>query len=131
MIPAGTVLPISLYCPPMKVHMITLGLHQTDPEPMIATIQMLDGSNLIIQNVVIPKTYVRRQSMLHWLVDTCIGEGNDGNGNIVSVTLDPELVTWSMKNLTMVALPVSAKGLLTLSSGQIGQISVLFPLCKD
>lgn len=78
-------IPISIYCPAMKVYRVKRGVWRTAVEPMTATIAFPDG-DLVIENVVIPETDVHLEQLLplRFMVDACVGDSGD---------VDPRLVT--------------------------------------
>src|SRR5882724_9126304 len=97
---------VSLYCPPMKVNYVSGTLRQASAEPMAATISLPDGSTLTM-TVTIPATIVRRQGMLRWLVDACVGKGQQ-DGWELTTELPQEPVVFSLSGFCMVAKAIQA-----------------------
>ena len=120
---------LSIYCPSMPVHSVNRKLRRTAAEPMVATITFEDGSTLAINPVTIPETDVHRLGLLHWQVDACIGSGNDGANNFISVSLPVEPVLFNLQDFTMVAQAIVADVLLLLANGVSWTGTVTFPDC--
>lgn len=114
----------------MKVRRVGLGLRRTAVEPMTCDIQFADHTGLLIRNVNIPETDVHRQYLFHWLVDACVGSGQDEGGNRVEVRLPAEPVVLDLTDLCMVAKEITAPVTVTLADGSVGLGSVVFPDCR-
>lgn len=119
---------LSLYCPPMKIEAVGFGTKRTVAEPMTATITKPDGSTLIIENVVIPPTDVKRKGFLSWEVDACQGSGGNADASIV-VFLPVEPVNWSFWPPGIVARKIDCKGKLVLD-GVTYSLTCTFPDCR-
>ena len=120
---------ISLYCPPMKVSLISGKLRRTDAEPMVAAIfDDLGGQMVAIDNVVIPETYVRRVGWnpLNWMVDACVGKDEDG---LIAVGLPVEPVRVYPLRGYSIAQQIEAPVSLWFQ-GKNYWGSVIFPDCK-
>jgi hypothetical protein len=118
---------ISIYCPPMPIHGAGIGKKITAAEPMVATITFNDGSTLVIQNVIIPPTPVKRTRLGQWLVAECDGEGIDADGNRIVISLPEEIVEF--KNGVLTALAIPETGYLSLADGTLGVINDIEPDC--
>lgn len=112
----------------MPIYAVDSRTRRTAVEDMRCTIQ-LKGETIVIPRVSIPATLVHKLGFLRWQVDPCVGYGNSG-GNTLEVQLPPELVTWSLRHMTMVAREIVALGTLVLASGDVGKVVVTFPDCK-
>ena len=117
---------VTLYCPPMQIFKTAdRNVRMTAQEDMVCTIVMPDGTKVVIPKVTIPPTLVRKQGFLNWLVDACVGAGNDGVNSCLTY-LPPEPTTFSLFGFTMIARKIEAPttikiGALTFSG------SVTFP----
>ena len=117
----------------MNIHHVRLNLKLTDPEPMVATITFDDGTELVINQVVIPPTPVRRTHLLqnpfHWTVDACVGKGDDGHGNSLVVDLAVEQCDFVPSEGTVCALPMPYVCTLTLADGRVAKGTLIPPNC--
>jgi hypothetical protein len=120
---------LSLYCPPMPINKVSRGFRRTVAEPMKATITFEDQTQVVIENVVIPPTEVHRIYPLYWIVHACIGAGQQ-NGYALEVELPQEASVWRWRDLTMVALSITAAAMLTCPDGRVYEGDVVFPDCR-
>ena len=131
---------VKVECPPMAITQVNRKLRLTSAEPMVVTIS--GGATfdvavfLVIPNVLIPPTDVRKITLMHWKVDACVGKGTDFEGNTVEIDLPIEDVLFTEESLTMLingepltvfAQPINSPLTLKLKDGRIGKGSVLFP----
>ncbi len=132
---------VSLYCCPMPITKISWDLRVTDAEPMVATItippcwptkvgQSTHQQVVTIDPVTIPPTYVKRQGLLRWQVDACLGLGRNYEGWVLVVELPVEPVVFRLSAFTMVALAIDAPTTLTSPYGRRWRGHVTFPDCK-
>lgn len=117
---------ISLFCPPMPVYKVNGHRRITAEESMVATITFPGGVVCMLE-AVIPPTCVRWQSLLFWMVDACIGHGEQ-HGMELTVQLPPEPVVFRW--YTMVALAIDAPSTLLMPDGSRWEGSVRFPDCR-
>ncbi len=121
---------IQFDCPQMAIRKVDGTHKRTAAEPMTATIWLPDsGRRIIIPNIVIPETVVKKIGWLYWLVDACIGKGSSTGGS-VTTELPPEQTTWSWSDFTMVARSIQARTSMILDDGSTWIGSVVFPDCR-
>jgi hypothetical protein len=121
---------VSLFCPAMKFTRIDRDTFMTAYEPMRATITFSEGGVLVVENVGIQPTPVRKVTELHWKVDPCTGEGTDAAGNSVLVSLPFEYVVFEFWELSMVAKAILCGFDLALVGGAKWRGYVLLPDCR-
>lgn len=122
--PIGAV-SVKLYCPPMAIYGDGPSLKRTAAEPMKASLTFDNGLATTIDNVIIPPTEVRRLHRLYWEVDACVGQGGG-----LQVYLPKEAAVWRFSAMSMVALSIVAKTVLTMPDGSVWQGQVTFPDCR-
>jgi len=121
---------VALACKAMKVTRLNHDTYQTAMEPTPATITFDDGSELLISEVSIPPTLVRRKTEIHWVVDKCVASGSDATGNSFTANLPEEDVVFSLREMSMIAKEMVAPSVLQLDDGPRAEGPVTFPDCK-
>lgn len=120
-------------CPSMKINRLRRGLKMTEAISMYASVWFPGDTVTVFNSVVIPETYVYNIGFLRWMVNSCVGEGTNDNGDRITVYLPPEPVIFDLLSFGIYALPITARVTLALAGGPHGTLlqgEVTFPKCR-